>query len=217
MIQNIDTEQKGVNAMRFKEINVDYSDSGNGTIEGYAATWIREPDSYDDVVAKGAFTRTLRDRYNGGKGIPFLWAHQMDDVDAYIGTATAEEDEKGLHFVATFDDTKDAQRIRQLYKDGRLRKFSFAYNILDAGWVTLENGAKAYELRDLELYEISAVCVPANEDAGVLDVKNGWHERGNGVEKDEPEDKAAAEDLTGSNSGLRARALAYINILERMD
>ena len=37
--------------------------------------------------------------------------------------------------------------------------------------VTLEDGTKANELRELELFEISAVTVPANEDAGVVDVK----------------------------------------------
>lgn len=157
--------------MKIKEMQVKYRDDGNGQIEGYASTFIRTPDSYGDVVKQGAFTRTLEERWNGGKGIPFLWAHKMDDLKAFIGTAEAEEDEKGLHFVATFDDTEEAQKVRQLYKDGRLRKFSFAYEVKEEGLVTLEDGTKANELRELELFEISAVTVPANEDAGVVDVK----------------------------------------------
>ena len=157
--------------MRIKEMQVKYRDDGNGQIEGYASTFIRKADSYGDVVKQGAFTKTLAERWNGGKGIPFLWAHKMDDLKAFIGTAEAEEDEKGLHFVATFDDTEEAQKVRQLYKDGRLRKFSFAYEVKEEGLVTLEDGTKANELRELELFEISAVTVPANEDAGVVDVK----------------------------------------------
>ena len=157
--------------MKIKEMQVKYRDDGNGQIEGYASTFIRTPDSYGDVVKQGAFTRTLEERWNGGKGIPFLWAHKMDDLKAFIGTAEAEEDEKGLHFVATFDDTEEAQKVRQLYKDGRLRKFSFAYEVKEEGLVTLEDGTKANELRELDLFEISAVTVPANEDAGVVDVK----------------------------------------------
>ena len=157
--------------MKIKEMQVKYRDDGNGQIEGYASTFIRKPDSYGDVVKQGAFTKTLAERWNGGKGIPFLWAHKMDDLKAFIGTAEAEEDEKGLHFVATFDDTEEAQKVRQLYKDGRLRKFSFAYEVMEEGLVTLEDGTKANELRELELFEISAVTVPANEDAGVVDVK----------------------------------------------
>ena len=157
--------------MKIKEMQVKYRDDGNGQIEGYASTFIRKPDGYGDVVKQGAFTKTLEERWNGGKGIPFLWAHKMDDLKAFIGTAEAEEDEKGLHFVATFDDTEEAQKVRQLYKDGRLRKFSFAYEVKEEGLVTLEDGTKANELRELELFEISAVTVPANEDAGVVDVK----------------------------------------------
>ena len=38
--------------------------------------------------------------------------------------------------------------------------------------VVLEDGTKANELRELELFEISAVTVPANEDAVVVDVKS---------------------------------------------
>ena len=156
-----------------KSFNVEYKDVGTGQIEGYASTWIRQPDSFGDVVKSGAFKKTLAERWNGGKAIPFLWAHKMDDLDAFIGTASADEDDHGLHFVATFDDTEEAQRVRGLYKDGRLRKFSFAYDVKDAGTVTLEDGVKANELRELDLYEISAVTVPANDDAGVVGVKAG--------------------------------------------
>ena len=159
--------------MQYKEFNVKYDDSGNGSLEGYASTWIRQADSYGDVVKSGAFARTLKERWNGGKGIPLLWAHQMDNLKSFIGTAEAEEDEKGLHFLASFDGTEEAQRVRELYKDGRLSKFSFAFDVRDNGTVTLEDGTKANELRDLELFEISCVCVPANNDAGVLDVKAG--------------------------------------------
>lgn len=159
--------------MKIKSFEVQYKDVGNGQIEGYASTWIRKPDSYGDVVKKGAFTKTLAERWKGGKGIPFLWAHKLDDLGAFIGTADANEDDIGLHFVANFDDTEEAQRVRGLYKDGRLKKFSFAYDVMEAGMVTLEDGVKANELRVLDLYEISAVTVPANDDAGVVDVKAG--------------------------------------------
>lgn len=166
--------KKGNSTMKhYKDCEVKYKDAGTGSIEGYASTWIRKADSWGDVVKKGAFKKTLEERWNGGKGIPLLWAHQMDNLKAFIGTAEADEDEKGLHFVATFDDTEEAQKVRQLYKDGRLRKFSFAYDVREAGVVTLEDGGKANELREVDLYEISAVTVPANDDAGVVDVKAG--------------------------------------------
>lgn len=159
--------------MNRKEFVCEYKDAGSGTIEGYASTWIKKPDSYGDVVRKGAFAKSLAEDWNGGKGIPLLWAHQMDDLKSFIGTATADEDDYGLHFVATFDDTEEAQRVRSLYKDGRLKKFSFAFDVMENGLVTLEDGTKANELRELKLFEISAVTVPANDTAEVVDVKSG--------------------------------------------
>ena len=35
----------------------------NGSIKGYAATFIREPDSYGDIIAPGAFSDCIRRRY----------------------------------------------------------------------------------------------------------------------------------------------------------
>lgn len=220
--------------MKFKEVKVSYKDEGNGSLEGYASTWIREPDSYGDVVKQGAFANTLKERWNGGKGIPLLWAHQMDNLDAFIGTADADEDEKGLHFVAKFDDTEEAQRVRSLYKDGRLKKFSFAYDTLDEGPIELEGGAKANELRELDLYEISCVTVPANEDAGVLDVKSGRRNRKSDEEtikqiislansllhedddiaEEDPEDNPDGEDSKGINAEKKQELLDFIKKME---
>lgn len=181
---------------QFKEFKVEYKDEGNGSLEGYASTWIRQPDSYGDVVKEGAFARTLKERWNGGKGIPLLWAHQMDSLASYIGKADADEDDKGLHFVATFDDTPEAQRVRGLYKDGRLSKFSFAFDVRDNGTVTLEDGTKANELRDLDLFEISCVCVPANDDAGVVAVKSEEPETKTGRRNSKKDEDAIRQAIT---------------------
>ena len=148
-------------------------EAGNGYIEGYASTWTRIPDAYGDIVAKGAFTKSLAKFEETGRSIPFLWSHEMGELKSYIGTCKADEDDTGLHFIATFDDTEEAQRVRQLYKDGTMSKFSFAYDTLDSATVTLEDGTKANELRELDIFEISAVLVPANSSAEVVDVKSG--------------------------------------------
>lgn len=158
--------------MNLKEFSVKANE--NGTIEGYASTWDREPDCYGDVVKQGAFTKSLAKWKESGKSIPLLWAHAMDDIKSFIGKVKeVEEDDRGLHFVAEFDNTEEAQRVRELYKDGRLSKFSFAFEIKDQGAVTLEDGTKANELRELDIFEISCVTVPANSHAEVVDIKDG--------------------------------------------
>ena len=221
--------------MQIKSVDVEYKDTGTGSIEGYASTWVKKPDSYGDVVRKGAFSKTLKEDWNGGKGIPFLWAHQMDNLKSFIGTADADEDDYGLHFVATFDDTEEAQRVRNLYKDGRLRKFSFAFDVLENGLITLEDGTKANELRELKLFEISAVTVPANDTAEMIDIKAGRRNSKKDADairqaitllqgvlddeenpddgEDDPEANAAAEELKESNPEKKS-LLEYIDSMK---
>ena len=158
---------------QFKDFAVYYKEdsNGNGVIEGYASTWDRVPDAYGDIVRKGAFVKCLERLESEGKTIPFVWSHKLDDLNSYLGSCKAHEDDKGLFFTATLDDTAEAQRVRQLFKDGRLSKFSFAYNVLDEAPVTLENGVKANELRELDIFEITACLIPANSFAEVTAVK----------------------------------------------
>lgn len=146
----------------------------NGSITGYASTWTREPDSYGDIVAKGAFAEHIAQIKEEGRVLPFLFNHGSDNLQNYIGTVTnLEEDDHGLKFDAVFDDTPEAQKARKLSMDGRLAKFSFAYDVLDAGEVELEDGRKANELRKLKIHEVSLVMYPANTDTSVVSVKSG--------------------------------------------
>ena len=150
----------------------------HGTISGYASTWTREPDSYGDIVAKGAFSEHIAQIKEEGRVLPFLFNHKADDLRAYIGTVfELKEDDHGLYFEGTFDDTPEGQRARELALDGRLCKFSFAYDVLDAGEITLDDGRKANELRKLKIHEVSLVMYPANPDTSVVSVKAGRRNR----------------------------------------
>ena len=147
-----------------------------GTVKGYAATFVREPDSYGDVIAKGAFAKSLerwRALYEEGKSIPLLYGHNMDDPKYNIGkVASISEDDYGLFVEAEFDaENETAQYVRKLVQEGRLYQFSFAFSILDEGAVELEDGRKANELRELDVYEVSLVQIPANQTAVVTEVK----------------------------------------------
>lgn len=130
----------------------------NGSITGYASTWTREPDSYGDVVARGAFASSIARIAEEGRPPPLLWNHDSGDLKSYIGAVTGlAEDDHGLLFTASFDATPEAQRARELAMDGRLCKFSFAYDVLDQTEVELGDGRKANELRELDIHEVSLV------------------------------------------------------------
>ena len=163
----------GRKAMTIKKKTIEVK-ADNGIITGYASTWTREPDSYGDVVAKGAFAESIEKIKREGKVLPLLFDHQEFDLNSFIGKINElKEDDRGLYFEAAFDDTKEGQRARELAMDGRLAKFSFAYDVLDQAEVELEDGRKANELRKLDIHEISIVLYPANDDTSVVSVKSG--------------------------------------------
>lgn len=151
------------------------AESDGGAVKGYASTWDRDPDAYGDVVKKGAFANSLKRWEETGKPIPLLYGHNTDDPEYNIGKVThAEEDERGLFIEAEFDpDNSKAQYVRKLVQEGRLYQFSFAFDILDYGQIELEDGRKANELRELDIFEVSLVQIPANQHAEVVDVKSG--------------------------------------------
>lgn len=149
-----------------------------GIVKGYASTFDRDPDAYGDVVARGAFAKSLerwKQLNEEGKYIPLLWGHDTFDPTSNIGRVVdAVEDDRGLLIKAEFDaDNEKAQYVRKLVKEGRVYQFSFAFDVRDWGQIELEDGRKANELRDLELFEVSLVQIPANQHATVEEIKSG--------------------------------------------
>ena len=193
------------------------ADEESGTISGYFSTYDRIPDSYGDIVAPGAFEKTIEKREESGHPFPLCWNHDLDQI---IGKVDSIEDtDKGPLMTASFFNTPLAQEKREIVKSGVVYQFSFAYDVKDSEVVTLEDGTKANELKELDLFEVSIVPIPANPLAEVTDIKAGRRNSKSdeqairqaitllqGVldneEEDEPEDNGAPEDQKASNSEL---------------
>ena len=159
---------------KYKEFALIKSADDAGTISGYFSTYDRIPDSYGDVIAKGAFTETIRKRKESGHPFPLCWNHDVNQIIGFVDPNDIEDTDKGpLMKEASFFNTPLAQEKRELVKSGVIYQFSFAYDVLEAGPVELENGVKANELRKLDLFEISIVPIPANPRAEVTDIKAG--------------------------------------------
>ena len=153
----------------------DFTTGDNGTISGYFATFDHDTvDSYGDVIKRGAFLETFAAREKTGHPYPLLLNHEWNIIIGRV--IDVGEDKKGAYFTAEFFPTEKAQEIRNIVKSGVLWQFSFAYNVLDSGRITLADGTEANELRKLDLFEISVVLVPANPRAVISDVKNGKQE-----------------------------------------
>lgn len=152
------------------DVKVKASESEEGVISGYASVF-GNVDSYGDVVVRGAFAKFLSRMAETGKVIPVFYGHNMEDPKANIGRVIElREDERGLFFRAKLDLSGDTygRVVYEQLKDGRLDSLSFGYSVIDARMTDA-----GYELRELELYEISVVPIPANSEAMITEVKAG--------------------------------------------
>lgn len=165
--------------MRVKNVPIGGVKAGpeDGLEEGefivYPSTFIKEPDSYGDIVAKGAFLDTIQEWKDSGNTLPGLYGHRMDDPDYFVAGATEmSEDDHGWRVKGKFDlDSPKGPQVYRLVKGRRLNQLSFAYDVLDEKTITLEDGRKANELQRLKVYEFSFVPIGANQDTSVVAVK----------------------------------------------
>ena len=208
--------------MKYKTINFKADD--NGKISGYFSTYDEEPDSYGDIVAPGAFTETIKAREATGHPFPLCFNHNMDAV---IGTVDSIEDtEKGPLITASFFNTEKAQDVREMVKSGAVYQFSFAYDVKGCEDPTEEQKAKgiANVLTKLDLYEVSVVVVPANQNAVVTDIKSGKRNSKKdadaikqaitllqGVLEKEEDDSKETEDAPKANEDTTSKELDEIN------
>lgn len=156
---------------RTKAISLDQSqksivDTGSGEVSGYASIF-GNIDQHNDVVERGAFTKTLQER---GDKVLFLWQHNKHEVIGKI--VELREDEKGLFFRAQFAPTPRGQEARELIKMGALGGFSFGFNVVNETRERLTSGRLVNRLKELRISEISAVSQPCNEEAVAVGVKS---------------------------------------------
>lgn len=143
-----------------------------GSVAGFFSTYDKVPDSYGDIIEPGAFTKTIEKRKATGHPFPLCLNHDFSDV---IGACDSiEEKEKGPFVEASLFDTGRAQEVRTWLKSGAIYQFSFAYDVLQRRDPTEEEKKAGVMnvLQKIELFEVSIVTVPANQNAVVTEVKS---------------------------------------------
>ena len=158
-----------------KRVSFDVQDVGEeGTITGYGSVF-GIVDHGSDVVLPGAFKKSLAAR--GGKPVPMLWNH----IDSFpIGKWTdIAEDERGLKLTGRFTmKSPKAQEIHALAMDGVISGLSIGYKTIDA---EIDETTGVRRLKELDLWEVSAVTFPMLEDAQIDSVKSD--DRSVGIEE----------------------------------
>lgn len=140
-----------------------------GAVEGYASTFGGEPDAYGDIIAPGAFKRSLEDLRQRGEAPAMLWAH---DPSAPIGRWTdLVEDARGLRVrgVLNLESERGLQAHAHL-KAGDVTGLSIGYRSAPGTVEYHQDGTQT--LHELDLREISVVTLPANRAARITSVKS---------------------------------------------
>jgi HK97 family phage prohead protease len=140
-------------------------DSAHGSFTGYASVF-GNTDRQNEVVLKGAFARSLPSFLRDGFG---ALNHEWSSLP--IATISeAREDDRGLFVKGQFHSTPDAQAARTIVRErlerGKSVGMSIGYKVTDDEF---KEGIR--HLKDLDLFEVSLVSVPANPEAQLAGAK----------------------------------------------
>ncbi|MGH7947689.1 MAG: HK97 family phage prohead protease [Candidatus Binataceae bacterium] len=155
--------QRLSHAFEFKAADI----AASGEFVGWASTFDQTPDSFGDVVARGAFTESLRTHAAKGTMPALLWGH---DAREPIGRwLELKETERGLFGKGKLTlGTARGREAHALMKDDALG-LSIGYNLPADGRTCDRSGCL---LKQIDLKEISVVSVPANSNARIVGVKS---------------------------------------------
>lgn len=154
-----------------------------GTFTGYGAIF-GNLDAYGDVIQKGAFKATLKDwRKRHGKLPKMLLQHGgmflTDTCGIPIGKWTAmEEDDTGLRVEGELLalDTDLMKRVYAAMKAGELDGLSIGYVAREPVVYGTKPDEPRRTLKKVDLWEVSVVTFPANDEARVGAVKGAPHQ-----------------------------------------
>ena len=136
----------------FKTLGED--DDGGLDIKGSAST--DALDRAGDMIESSAWAKGGLENFKNNPVI--LFNHNYDRP---IGRAKEiGVTENGLELTARI--SKSAGEIKDLIKDGVLGAFSVGFKVKDADYISETDG---YKIKDAELFEVSVVSVPCNQNA----------------------------------------------------
>jgi len=135
-------------------------DEKNSIVKGYGS-YFDNKDADDDVIMRGAYQKTIREN---GERVKYLYQHNMMQPIGKMNELY--EDEKGLVFVAEVPKTQLGKDVIELMKAGVITENSVG--ILP---IQKEDKGDYRELKEVKLFEISAVTLAANDQAKIMDVK----------------------------------------------
>ena len=152
--------------IKTSKFQVKESDDDSMTIKAYGSVF-GNLDSDNDTIQKGAYTKTIKE--NGPDGRDMVKLVAQHDISRPIAKITSmKEDDYGLLITAKFGDWTDSNDYYKMMKAGVINELSVGFKAIEKE----ENEKGGYDIKEIKLFEISAVTVAANDKAVVMDVKS---------------------------------------------
>lgn len=147
--------------------------SEDGTFKGYGSLFVKNPDAHGDIIAPGAFTKTLSQGGRNKTGIAMLWQHRSDQIPGVWQSLT--EDSKGLATAGKLAvKTRLGSDVYEIMKlAAELKTFNMSMSIgYDPIEYEIDEKKKIRTLKEINLWEISIVTFPARLGATITQVKS---------------------------------------------
>lgn len=151
--------------LAYSLLEVKSIDEDDWTFEGIATT--PTPDRVDDVVEPKGAEFTLP--------VPFLWQHDKRQPIGQVVEATVTDEGIAVKFKLTKPDEvkseKLKERLQEAYdsiKTGLVRGLSIGFRGIEVADI---QGTWGYKFIKWDWYELSAVTIPANQEATITSVK----------------------------------------------
>lgn len=146
--------------METKFLALEVKADAEGMVEGYGSVFGNR-DSYGDIVEPGAFADSIK-----GRKPKMLWQHSMADPIGVWDEVT--EDARGLHMKGRLAlATTRGKEAYELVKMGALDGLSIGFRT-----VKDEIDGAVRKLKEIDLYEVSFVTMPANSAATITDIRS---------------------------------------------
>lgn len=145
--------------------------SETGRFSGYGSIF-NNVDLHNDRILPGAFEKTLNRHKQRGSMPAMLWQHKMSDVVGIYDDMT--EDDMGLQLSGRLligENIPEADKAYALMKNKAVRGMSIGFNIPKGG-ESFNKEDEVWEIKEVDLVEVSIVTYPANPEAQIQSVKS---------------------------------------------
>jgi len=160
-------EYKGADMEDLLDVDVE-----NKTVK---AVWARfdNVDLDSDIIVKEAVTKTIKERGPKGKNLIYSLVDHIADTDHMIGKPSELYVKDDMLIAVTkIVETEKGEDMIKMYNEGLINQHSIGFSTIKSDWQDQKQTVRI--IKELKLYEGSAVLWAANPETPTLDITKSY-------------------------------------------